>query len=253
MLDILQVCNIGKCTVQELATAVTTFLAACQDAGWKANFIPKFHWLLHLASHYQRFGMLPMCWVHERKHKTAKRYASNILNTKGYENSMINQVVSHNLAALERPDVFDLHVALMQPNEPNASLHGFGERLLGMTFSSSELLVSSRARIIPAGFVTRGDVVIAASHAHPEEFIAGEVMILFKAMGSPLCLLNAYAPGNFDANEGTCEWITSHNPQLVDISSIWSPLTYCPTGASGLRTLIPWLFRRYEPSRLSAI
>ena len=41
---------------------------------------PKFHWVAHFPLHLERLGTLISCLVHERKHKTIKRYADDIHN-----------------------------------------------------------------------------------------------------------------------------------------------------------------------------
>ena len=247
LLDILQMCNLGKCIVGQLSAAVTTFLQKCKDAGWHKWMIPKFHWLIHLPYHYGRFCMLPTCWVHERKHKVAKQYGGHIHNTTTFEKSMIGEVVSHNLAALSTADVFDTFPALVNPSRPRAALHGFIEERLGMSFSSSELYVASRARIIPAGYVCKGDVVIARSQ-ELDKYIGGEVMLIIEAMGQAMILLNVYTPTAFDQDEGVCDWNTRPTGHLIDLVDIWSPLVYNTLGVDSIRSLIPWVFRKYEPS-----
>ena len=82
VLELLQLANRQPAAVlRPLRGAIRSFLRKCEAAGWKKQMMPKFHWLVHLPTHLERFSCLPTCWVHERKHRVAKRYASDIKNT----------------------------------------------------------------------------------------------------------------------------------------------------------------------------
>jgi hypothetical protein len=116
-----------------------------------------------------------------------------------------------------------------------------------MSFSASELYVAPKARIIPAGCVCKGDVVIARSQ-EPGKYIGGEVMLILEAMDQSMILLNVYTPTAFDQDEGVCDWNTTPTGHLIDLVDIWSPLVYSTLGGDSIRSLIPWLFRKYEPS-----
>ena len=57
--------------------------------------IPKAHWLLHMADALRRHGVLPNCFVLERKHRTGKRFADEMLNhhlERGHSKSLISEV-----------------------------------------------------------------------------------------------------------------------------------------------------------------
>ena len=72
----------------------------------------KFHWLVHLGSHLERFSLLVSWWVHERKHRIVKRYSQDIQNTRNYEKHVLVQVVAHDLALLLDEDYFGQHARL---------------------------------------------------------------------------------------------------------------------------------------------
>ena len=81
-------------TVDVLRHRTDALLQACRDAGWSGSMIPKFHWMVHYSHHLKRHGCLPTCWVHERKHKVLKRYASDIMikDLLTYSKSVIAEV-----------------------------------------------------------------------------------------------------------------------------------------------------------------
>ena len=164
LVDLLTVANIGKCTPDQVHNAVVEFLQKCRDAGWIGSFIPKFHWLCHLASHLAEFGCLPTCWVHERKHRVAKRYATGITNTTQMEKSLLGEIVAHNLYDINRPGLFDLSLGLAQPSQATANIMQFVWDNVDPHAASSDVQKSSKARIIPAGFVGRNDVALAKSN-----------------------------------------------------------------------------------------
>ena len=82
----------GQVTPGTLRFYVHQFLALYVVA-FDVYIPPKFHWLLHLAREYQRFGTLQSCLCHERKHKIMRRYGNNIMNTSTFEFSMISEVL----------------------------------------------------------------------------------------------------------------------------------------------------------------
>ena len=38
------------------------------------SYLPKHHYSVHLPSQLERFGLVPSCFVHERRHKILKRH-----------------------------------------------------------------------------------------------------------------------------------------------------------------------------------
>jgi hypothetical protein len=74
MIDMLQKIPLGQVTSDMLRASINKFIDHCVSSGWATWLHPKFHWLVHLPNQLDRFGCLPSCWVHERKHKMVKRY-----------------------------------------------------------------------------------------------------------------------------------------------------------------------------------
>ena len=63
---------------------------------------PKFHWMLHFGDHLRKHSWLLNCFVLERKHRVAKRYATEMKNKgKTANSSLIMEITSHHLAAID--------------------------------------------------------------------------------------------------------------------------------------------------------
>ena len=77
----LQVAVFGLVTGQYVRSCVRTMFENCERAGWEERAIPKFHWCIHFAQSIDKWGFSPTCWVHERKHKFAKKYANAVYKT----------------------------------------------------------------------------------------------------------------------------------------------------------------------------
>ena len=63
-----------------LREAVESFLNALV-AAFGEILTPKCHWLLHNIGELKRHGTLYSCFVHGRKHKQLRRYATPVQNT----------------------------------------------------------------------------------------------------------------------------------------------------------------------------
>ena len=111
---------------------IDAFLAAALAAGWREWMGPKWHWMVHYSEHLQRWGCLLTCWAHERKHKVVKRYATQINNSRAYEQSVLSEVISHYLNDLRSPGHFRKTAYLEEPHKANAKLLSFLIRELEM-------------------------------------------------------------------------------------------------------------------------
>ena len=87
--------------------------------------------MVHLPLHLARFGLLPTCWVTERKHRVAKRYGGDVKNLRRYDRTVIGEFVCHNLAFLAVDDVFDTSVGLKRPCKLNKRLCDFVQNEFG--------------------------------------------------------------------------------------------------------------------------
>ena len=70
-----------------------------------ALFVPKHHFMLHLPRQLARFSFLIACFVHERKHKVAKRWAVPlcIAKQRSYDRTLLEECTMAHINALGDP------------------------------------------------------------------------------------------------------------------------------------------------------
>ena len=74
VMDLLLQANTGRVTPNMVTYAMARHYAAHVVAYGYKLFVPKHHFMLHLPRQLARFSFLIACFVHERKHKVAKRW-----------------------------------------------------------------------------------------------------------------------------------------------------------------------------------
>ena len=133
LLDLIQVIPLQIVSCDQLEDSVASFLQACLACNLLSSMTTKFHWLLHLPFHVKKFEakglgrMLPSCFVQERKHKVAKRYAENICNTSRFETSILQEIICHDLAQLKGSNSFQCKARLEKESPVPRKLADFFE------------------------------------------------------------------------------------------------------------------------------
>lgn len=113
----------GKCTVADLTNSIHRYVKAHQAAYKTEHWIPKFHYLQHIPKMIQHQGVVAACFVHERKHRVAKRYAENMRNVANdFDRSILKDVLDANLRDLCAQSFDQLHIGLLTPVPANATL-----------------------------------------------------------------------------------------------------------------------------------
>ena len=243
LLDHLVSVPLGIVDPQMLAKAVDEFLTACVAAGWEQYMHSKFHWLVHLPKHLAHFGALYTCFVHERKHKMAKRYADHICNTRSYEKSMLGEVLSHHLAEL-RGECLQFTVALMKPKRAKAPLVTLLQQMLAPTpVDAAHCFCSTQARIHPAGACCRGDVILVKSVVGASTFMAAHVWIHTSVDDVCMTLCNVLRPLPGESEQ---RWeAVDGNVVLVDTLDILAVCIHTDIRAGNIRIIVPWHLKRY--------
>ena len=243
ILDMLQAVPLQKVTPQDLRAVIHTFLQSCVAAEWKQYMHPKFHWLVHFPTHLEKFGMLPTCFVHERKHRVAKRYANHIQNTQGFEKSVLSELVCHDLAVLKTSGIFDSAVKLSTPHTASKKLREFMSQQLSVSLQAEECLTCAVAHILPAGTCCKKDVVLIKSSKGTQPFEAAEVWFHVQCKGICVSLVSLWKLKSYDAAKGLAEWLKQDNPVMISTSSILAPVCFTVSHDTAVRTLIPFQFR----------
>ena len=94
VLKLLLRCNGGGVTAEQLQTAIVAHLRQQQRAYGFALWIPKSHYLLHVAATLRKFGYLLNTLVNERKHKVVKRLVHGRQNTTSFERGVLEDIIA---------------------------------------------------------------------------------------------------------------------------------------------------------------
>ncbi len=238
VVDLLSAVPLGIVTADTLRLAIKGFLDCCILAGWRRLMHPKFHWLVHLPRHLQHFKCLPTCWVHERKHRMVKRYATDIYNTRTFEGSVLAQVHAHHIAALTCSTTFDTSVGLISAVSAPPKMKLFLERELQM--SGFEILCSREARISKFTTCCKGDVVMIKS-LDRTTYVAGQIWFLASVHGEPCAVVAVWRLIKFDIETSAAEWEEEGDPSpsIMHLDEIVASVTYTRCRPGVCRVLVP--------------
>ena len=202
----------------------------------------KHHWMLHLATHLQKWGFLPSCWSLERKHKTVTKFATNMKKLGTYSLSLIEECMCHDLHALKHSEHFTEGVQLLKKHACSAKFHQFlCDNVFAMQFPKSQLWTATAAKLEAGGSIGHHDLVLIATSNEwswtvarvEHHFQANEVIY---SIVSPCKMLEyTWATHSITiADENTLH--------LVLTQHILCPLIYSKEG-NKMKALVPWNFR----------
>ena len=92
----------GHTTPAGLERRLVQHAEAHQRAYGVEIWVPKHHHALHLAAQLARHRLLLACFLHERKHKVAKKFARPRTNTVGFANGVLQEVVAFEIYHLHK-------------------------------------------------------------------------------------------------------------------------------------------------------
>ena len=116
VLDVMNGVRMGKKHPNDLSYSINVYVKAHQRAYSTDLWVPKYHYLQHIPEMILAHGVVVGCFVHERKHRVAKRYAENMRNVgDGFDLSILKDVLHANLHDLSDKDIGQLHIGLVQP------------------------------------------------------------------------------------------------------------------------------------------
>ena len=227
---------------EQLLARVHLFLEEFVKAFGYEMQVPKFHWLLHLAEILGRLGFLLNCFVLERKHRIAKRYATDLYNTsKHASTSLLGEVVSHQLGQLDEPEAFNFEVGLVNGRKAPARLRQFLLQALEAAPDDDYLVETAvESRMTRFGTCCKGDVVLVKEG---ESFRAAKVELHCAVGGVALSFLNPWKLVSHEATCGYAVWDPSDTAELFETADIIDTVTYrvLPNGSIG--TILPIDYR----------
>lgn len=231
LLELLQSIPHGRCTPALLRQAVSSIQEAFQLCNWTQFCHPKFHWMIHLPQHLARFKCLPSCWVHGRKHRITKRYATEIQNTTRFERSCLIQVVGHDLALLLDPDYFSMQPRLHQQCRMSKKVLKFFQEVWHEPLSTYSMCAA--AKLFPAGVANKSDVVLLKGNEHQ----VGEVWLFAEINGATVALVSMWAL--LEKHVAHSEWQAVSNPQLIYTRDIACTLAFKRMANDKVVVIIP--------------
>ena len=105
LIDVLQAVRRGRRKATDLAHSITVYVHAHQQAYSNTLWVPKFHYLQHIAGMISHHEVVVGCFVHERKHRVAKKFAENIRGVgENFESSILKEVLYMNVQDLSDKD-----------------------------------------------------------------------------------------------------------------------------------------------------
>ena len=237
----------GLITADMLRQDVTLFLDKCITAGWRQHLHPKFHWAVHMPRHYDHFKMLPMCWVHERKHRVLKRYSSLVMNTASFDKTIQSEVLCHQFADLGHPDAFRFDFHLEKPRPASAKLKAMLENELQLQFGAEVVTMSAIAHILPAGVCSKSDVAMVKSAKGSDRYVAVQIWAHAAIDETLVSLVNFLQPLEDLPDLGCAVWRLSTDPKLIATEDILCSVCFCEARAEAIRILLPFQFRGLKP------
>ena len=235
VLDTIQAVPHGQVQPHFLKIAIKNFLDQCLACGWRNQMFTKFHWTIHMASHLEHFKILPSCFVQERKHKTIKRYSNNILNTRAFEQSILEEIATHDLFQLEEDGLFDMCFKLQKLSKPSKALSKFIED----SFENDILsCYACSALVLPyGGTCQKGDICMLTSKQ------AAQVWAHAQINGVLVSLVSCWDLLSYNSEQGQAVFEKQDQPLWISSSDIMGPVTWSNTNGNQYRVLLPYSMR----------
>jgi hypothetical protein len=224
VIDIFVCVPYGTTTPQLLGDGVRKFLDACITAGWREFFHPKWHWLVHMRTHYENFGWLPACWVLERKHKVPKAFAQDCRNTVTFDKTVLDEILAQHFAELSDESVFQCNFGLVGAHAASAKMCVFLQLLLHLSPAQVDTIKTSvKARFGVVGTCRRGDIVLVKDG---DSYVAAELCFLAMIQGLHFALLSVWSLADENLEARSATWNAVNNYRLYPLADILAVCWY---------------------------
>jgi hypothetical protein len=202
---------------------------------------PKFHWLLHFAKLLEALGVLSNCFALERKHRIAKRYATEIKNTSvNPSKCILMEVVSHQLAMIDRPCAFMFEVGLVDGRPASKRLRIVIADALDLD-DGDEVRIARESRFNAVGTCKQNDVVLLKDG---DSFRAGQVQLHCDVNGVPISIIDVWELHRYtDADVGYATWRKIGARDFYSTSDIIDVMAYQHLGGDMVGVILPIEYR----------
>ena len=237
VIDCLQAMQYGRVTSETMLRAIERFLDRFHHTWGMVWSTPKFHWLLHFPDHYKNFGTIVACWPLERKHKTPKRYATDVRNTTAYERSFLHEVTCDNLAALASPDLYaSMRTGLFKAKPATSKMRNHACDVLGLPkHSVFDCSFSSKCRCSQAVVCQIGDVVLVECGSMSCR--AGKISSFLMIEQESVAIMTLWTL--IQTVHGTANWRLDNKQHIVFMDAIKDVLIWTEYTDGVVKTLLP--------------
>jgi len=227
----------------ELQASVDAFQKAFEDAGWSKTAKKKFHWLQHFSDELRRFGFLPSCWATERKNKLLKLLGTDVLNTQVFDETVLREVVAHDLHRLKTPGLFDASPRLNPPRKASKETFKFLQRAFSQSvdIELESCRQSSQAQLSSSMQCKAGDVVLLNNGS--SRWAAGEVLLFVAVSDEAFAVVAQWELESYQPHLLRATWLVLDAVCFVPLQQIWTSLTYTHCRDKRAMTLIPFAHR----------
>jgi hypothetical protein len=235
VLTVLQDIGRGRATHELLKAVMDKYLTQYLAVYGERNMIFKHHQALHLPDMMRRHGALLSCWVHERRHRLAKRHADNIDNTSiDFERSVLIGVTSQTIKQLRDARYISVRVGLQHPVR-RCTQHFSMELCTALAVPlDADVYSSNTTRYSPSGLCSKHDVVLFIS----DGLRCGIVLMHVEIEAEPMTCVSVWEKRGPNA-DGAGVWAKTHNPVFVWTDTIIATPIWCPIADDAVRVLLP--------------
>ena len=236
--------SIPKCTIDSamwlgaVKRSLDTFVRAFGFA-WMT---PKFHWMLHF---HEKSQYSLNCFVLERRHRTAKRYCTDMPNTSREPSAaLLNEVVCHHIASLQQPTAYDFSIGLISSRPAGQKLR----RRIAFDFEldpadpTVEISVANESRFSSLATCMVNDMVLV-SDANGKS-VAGQVKLHAAVNGVAVSLVSLGRLAHHNVAHAYAIWQDiSEGANWVDTQDILDTVVYQRLRDNRVGTILPPLHR----------
>ena len=187
--------------------------------------VPKFHWLLHLPGVLSRFSNLLNCFCLERKHRVAKRYATELTNPKASRQaSLLKEVTCHHFGQLSNHDCFSFGVGLVSPKAPSRRMKGMLKSEMSIDADIHEVKWSTESRFSPLATCRKDDVVVFKA---ADNIMVGKVQLHLEVEHAAVTMLKVYTLVRTEAGSGYATYMCNdEGASLIETECIVETIVY---------------------------
>ena len=242
VVDIIISSSRNNVKAETLLAQVHRFLHNFVIAFGMMSMIPKCHWLLHLPECLLRFGILLNCFVLERKHRIAKRYATELTNiAKGSSKYLLSEIQSHHFGQLREPNAFCFHVGLIGGRKVSRRARQLIlEALECEDDEDYDIQVAKESRFNRFATCCVGDVVLLKDC---ESFRAGKIQLHCSVEGEFISIITCFDLVLHEADYGYAVWKPRAGSDAFSTSDILDTVAYTELPDGSVGTLLPVDYR----------